>query len=61
MEAGVPKRARYSIDASASQFTVHAFTSGLAAIVAHSPKFAIRDFAGEAGFIPDTLPKGSCD
>jgi polyisoprenoid-binding protein YceI len=55
VEAGATKRALYSIDSSASQFTVHAFTSGLAAIVAHSPKFAIRDFAGEAGFVPETL------
>jgi polyisoprenoid-binding protein YceI len=47
--------ARYAIDANASQFTVHAFTSGLAAIVAHSPKFAIRDFSGDLGFVPDTL------
>jgi polyisoprenoid-binding protein YceI len=47
--------ARYGIDSKASQFTVHAFSSGLAAIVAHSPKFAIRDFSGEAGFNPDTF------
>jgi polyisoprenoid-binding protein YceI len=58
VETGATKRARYSTDASASQFTVHAFTSGLAAIVAHSPKFAIRDFAGEAGFVPDILTEG---
>jgi hypothetical protein len=46
---------RYSIDAAQSQFTVHAFASGLAAVVAHNPKFAISDFSGEAQFAPDTL------
>jgi len=51
--------ARYAIDARSSQFTVHAFTSGLAAIVAHSPKFAIRDFSGDLGFVPDTLGEAS--
>jgi polyisoprenoid-binding protein YceI len=51
--------ARYSMDASQSQFTVHAFASGLAAVVAHNPKFAIRDFSGEAQFAPDTLRDAS--
>jgi polyisoprenoid-binding protein YceI len=50
---------RYSMDASQSQFTVHAFASGLAAVVAHNPKFAIRDFSGEAQFSPDTLRDAS--
>ena len=50
---------RYSLDAVQSQFTVHAFASGLAAVVAHNPKFAIRDFSGEARFIPDTLRDAS--
>ena len=50
---------RYSMDASQSQFTVHAFASGLAAVVAHNPKFAIRDFSGEARFISDTLRDAS--
>jgi polyisoprenoid-binding protein YceI len=50
---------RYSLDAVQSQFTVHAFASGLAAVVAHNPKFAIRDFSGEARFISDTLRDAS--
>jgi polyisoprenoid-binding protein YceI len=45
----------YQMDAKVSQFTVHAFASGLAAVVAHNPKFAIRDFSGDARFIPGTL------
>jgi polyisoprenoid-binding protein YceI len=53
------EHARYLLDAVQSQFTVHAFASGLAAVVAHNPKFAIRDFSGEARFIPDTLRDAS--
>ncbi|MGA8304796.1 MAG: YceI family protein [Candidatus Acidiferrales bacterium] len=47
------------MDAAQSQFTVHAFASGLAAVVAHNPKFAIRDFSGEAQYILDTLRDAS--
>ncbi len=50
---------RYSMDPAQSQFTVHAFASGLAAVVAHNPKFAIREFRGEAQFVPDTLRDAS--
>jgi polyisoprenoid-binding protein YceI len=49
----------YVIDTRASQFTVQAFASGLAASVAHSPKIAIRDWTGEARFTPGTLGDGS--
>jgi hypothetical protein len=45
----------YVVDKRASQFTVQAFASGLAAVVAHSPKIAIRDWTGEARFTPGTL------
>lgn len=45
----------YAIDTRASQFSVQAFASGLIAAVAHSPKIAIRDWSGEARFIPSTL------
>ena len=48
---------RYEMDAKVSQFTVHAFASGLAAVVAHGPKFAIRDFSGVAEFVPGTMGK----
>jgi len=37
---------RYVMDAFLSQFTVYAFASGLAAVLAHNPKFAIRVFEG---------------
>jgi len=45
----------YSIDTRVSQFTVQAFASGLISAVAHSPRIAIRDWAGEASFVPGTL------
>lgn len=46
---------RYVVDANASHFFVHVFATGLAAVAAHNPKFAIRDFSGEASFVPETL------
>jgi polyisoprenoid-binding protein YceI len=51
--------AHFVIDAKASLFTVQAFASGMVAVVAHSPKFAIRDFAGEMEFVPGTLQNAS--
>ena len=41
-------RVRYVFDAKSSQFTVQAFAEGLAGIADHRPRFAIRDFSGEA-------------
>lgn len=52
-------RSCYLMDAKASQFIVHAFATGLIAVTAHNPKFAIRDFAGEAAFLPETLGEAS--
>jgi polyisoprenoid-binding protein YceI len=46
---------RYAIDPKASQFTVQAFASGLAAAVAHSPKIAIRGYTANVSFVPGTL------
>jgi polyisoprenoid-binding protein YceI len=50
---------RFSIDARASLFSVQAFASGIAAVVAHSPKFAVRDIVGEMEFVPETMQDGS--
>jgi polyisoprenoid-binding protein YceI len=36
----------YKVDNRASQFTVQAFAAGLISAVAHSPRIAIRDWAG---------------
>ena len=51
--------AYFVFDPKASQLTVHAFASGLVAVVAHNPKFAVRDFAGEAKFAPGALEHAS--
>ena len=40
----------FAIDAKASNFVVQAFASGVLAAFGHSPKIAIRDFAGEVQF-----------
>ncbi|MGC2719590.1 MAG: YceI family protein [Candidatus Acidiferrales bacterium] len=48
----------FTLDTKASQFTVHAFASGLASVVAHNPKFAIHDFVSDAKFEPSN-PLGS--
>jgi polyisoprenoid-binding protein YceI len=50
---------RFVFDPKASQFTAHAFASGLVAVVAHNPKFAIRDFSGNARFVPGNLEQAS--
>ena len=50
---------RFEIDARASLFTVQAFAAGMVAVVAHSPKFAIRDLAGDIRFVPGTMQKAA--
>jgi polyisoprenoid-binding protein YceI len=35
--------AHFTVDVKASLFTVQAFASGIVAVIAHSPKFAVRD------------------
>lgn len=47
--------ARYALDAGLSRFTVKAFASGLLSAFGHNPMFAIRDFAGEVLFLPDSV------
>jgi hypothetical protein len=51
----------YTIDAAASLFTVQAFASGIAAVVAHSPKFGIRDVVGHAQFVPESMRQASVE
>lgn len=46
---------QYRIDASRSKFTVQAFASGLLAGFGHNPTIAIRDFTGEAQFMPNSM------
>ncbi len=52
-------KVRYTIDTRASQFTVQAFASGLIAVVAHSPKIAIRDWKGDIRMTSTALDNAS--
>ncbi len=49
----------YSADTKASQFTVQAFAAGMIAVVAHSPKIAVREWTGDAKFNPESLTDAS--
>jgi polyisoprenoid-binding protein YceI len=51
--------AHFAIDVKASLFTVQAFASGIAAVVAHSPKFAMRELSGELTFDASAIEKSS--
>jgi hypothetical protein len=42
MGAKTESRVRYSAETRVSQFTIQAFAAGIVAVVAHSPKIAIR-------------------
>ncbi|MGA7915940.1 MAG: hypothetical protein WCA00_11945 [Candidatus Acidiferrales bacterium] len=50
---------RFVFDSNASQLTAHAFANGVVAVVAHIPKFAIRDFSSEAKFGPGSLKQAT--
>jgi polyisoprenoid-binding protein YceI len=52
-------RSRFNLDMKASLFTVQAFASGIASVIAHSPKFAIRDMSSDVVFDLGALEKSS--
>src|SRR4029079_15432880 len=45
----------YLIDPAASTFTVQAFAEGLFSVFGHDPVIGIKDFSGEAQFVPVTF------
>jgi polyisoprenoid-binding protein YceI len=45
----------YRLDANQSRFTVQAFAEGLFSAFGHDPVIAIRDFTGDAEFVPGTI------
>ena len=47
------------LDASRSTFVVQAFATGLLSGFGHSPRLAVREFSGEARFVPDTFADAS--
>jgi len=49
----------YTIDPTASSFTVRAFAAGLLSGFGHNPVIGIRDFSGEVNFSPDKLAASS--
>jgi polyisoprenoid-binding protein YceI len=51
--------AHYSVDAAASTFTVQAFAEGLFSAFGHDPVLGIKDFQGEAEFVPGTFENAS--
>jgi polyisoprenoid-binding protein YceI len=55
----MPDQERFVVDSKASRFSVKAFASGMTAGLGHNPTIAIRDFDGEARFVPDTLEAAS--
>src|ERR1700754_1402862 len=50
---------RYRVDAEASKFTVQAFAEGLFSAFGHDPVFGIKEFQGEAEFVPGTFENAS--
>lgn len=52
-------RVHYSIDPSASRFTVRAFSTGMLSALGHSPSFLARDLGGQLQFDPDAPESSS--
>lgn len=50
---------RYRLVADQSAFTVQAFAEGLFSAFGHDPVLAIKDFAGEAQFVPGSFESAS--
>ncbi|MFY9732372.1 MAG: YceI family protein [Candidatus Acidiferrales bacterium] len=50
---------RYRIDVGMSRFTVRAFATGLFSSLGHNPTLAIRDYTGEATFVPSNPEQSS--
>src|SRR5689334_13489154 len=49
----------FRIDSRRSRFTVRAFAGGMLSALGHNPTIAIREFSGEAHFLPDQLEAAS--
>jgi len=59
MTLQVETKVQWELDSKASQFNVQAFAEGLASVLAHCPKFAIRDFVGAIEGPPASLNDAS--
>ena len=49
----------YKLDPAASTFTVRAFAEGLLSAFGHDPVIGVKDFQGEASFVPGTFENAS--
>ena len=49
----------YRLDPAASTFTVQAFAQGLFSAFGHDPVIGVKDFQGEASFVPGTFENAS--
>jgi polyisoprenoid-binding protein YceI len=49
----------YRLDAAASKFSVQAFAEGLLSAFGHDPVIGVREFQGEASFVPGTFENAS--
>src|SRR5688572_18619285 len=49
----------YRFDPAASRFTVQAFAEGLLSMFGHDPVIGVKDFEGEASFVPGTFENAS--
>lgn len=49
----------FRINAARSRFIVRAFAGGMLSALGHNPTIAIREFSGEAQFMPDDLERAS--
>jgi polyisoprenoid-binding protein YceI len=59
MAEAVAGPVKYRLDSAASRFTVHAFADGLLSVFGHDPVIGVKDFQGEASFVPGTFENAS--
>ena len=59
MSDEAPSTVHYKADPGQSNFTVQAFAAGLLSGFGHSPTIRVRDFTGEAQFVPVTFADAS--
>jgi polyisoprenoid-binding protein YceI len=59
MPEAAPGLVKYRLDAAASTFTVQAFAEGLFSAFGHDPVIGVKEFQGEASFVPGTFENAS--
>ena len=59
MPEAAPGLVTYRLDAAASTFKVQAFAEGLLSAFGHDPVIGVKEFEGEASFVPGTFENAS--